>query len=471
MPKINKINLIIILIFIVFFAIKIPQIDFRYGDENIYFQMGNLITQGQLPYQDFFLASPPLQILLIALIIFIFGFNIYLLKIIPLLCIAGSAFFIYKILACQKQKIAGILSVILYLFSFLILTTSDYFSGAHLTIFLCLFSIYLLLKNKPAWSGLLSALALLARFYAAPIILAIIIFILLNKNKRKHFWKFILSSGSIFIGINLILYLIFKENYIQDVFIYNLLKTEVQSKMSVFKFFLEWDWPLLILASLSLLINKFKKLILPLLGVLTTGLFLFIFQDIYYLYFNLLMPFIAILAGLFLARIVVTSLNYQKYFIHFVSGGIILALLMLSLTNINFYLKDHAGTARIDYIENLNNFIINNSNSQDKIYGSFEITPLVSVMTGREIVGNFVDTNSKTISTGMFDINEREKILKNNKIKFIITKILVSPDGNILALDNFISFNFLENNCQPVKTFPIKKDYYSNLLIVWECGF
>ena len=144
---------------------------------------------------------------------------------------------------------------------------------------------------------------------------------------------------------------------------------------------------------------------------------------------------------------------------------------LLSLTHLNFYLKDHANTARIDYIHDLNNFIIKNNNSQDEIYGSFEITPLVSIMTGREITSNFIDTNSKTFSTGMFNLDTREKILKNNKTKFILTKILASPEGKILALDNFISFNFLNKYCKPIKNYAIKKDYYSNLLVVWQCEF
>lgn len=471
MPKINKIQLILILIILIFLGIKIPQIDFRYGDENIYFKMGNLIAHGQLPYQDFFLASPPLQILLISLIIFIFNFNIFLLKIIPLLFIAGSAFLIYKILNIYKQKLAGVFAVILYLFSFLILTTSDYFSGVHLTVFLCLASIYLLFKKHPVWAGFLCALALLTRFYAAPVVLALIIFILLDKDQRKCLWKFILSSGLIFISINLILYFIFKQNYIQDVLFYHLLKVEEQSRLGVFKFFIQWDWPILVLAGMAFFIIKIKKLILPLTGIIFTSLFLFIFQDIYYLYFNLLLPFIVILAGLFLAKIINISSLYKKSFFYCASGAIILAVILLSLTHLNFYLKDHANTARIDYIHDLNNFIIKNNNSQDEIYGSFEITPLVSIMTGREITSNFIDTNSKTFSTGMFNLDTREKILKNNKTKFILTKILASPEGKILALDNFISFNFLNKYCKPIKNYAIKKDYYSNLLVVWQCEF
>ncbi|MBU4482262.1 hypothetical protein L6278_00540, partial [Candidatus Parcubacteria bacterium] len=115
--------------------------------------------------------------------------------------------------------------------------------------------------------------------------------------------------------------------------------------------------------------------------------------------------------------------------------------------------------------------IIQNSNPQDKIYGSFEVAPLVAIMTGRQIVGNFIDTNNKTFSTNMFNLAEREKILAKEKVKFIITKTLVNQQGQLLELGRYISLDFLNTNCQAIKTFPIKKDYYSNLLVVWECGF
>jgi len=471
MLKANKIQLVLVLIILIFLGIKIPQIDFRYGDENIYFQMGNLITQGQLPYQNFFLASPCLQILLIALVIFIFGFNIYLLKLIPLLCIIGSGFLIYKILACQKQKIAGLTANIFYLFSFLILTTSDYFSGIHLTVFLCLFSIYLLFKKQHIWAGIFSALALLTRFYAAPIVLALIIFILLNKHKRKYFWKFVLSSGLIFIIFNLILYLIFKQNYLQDVFFYHLFKVEEQSRLAVFKFFIQWDWPILILAGLSLFMNKWKKLILPITGLILTSIFLFIFKDIYYLYFNLAMPFIVILAGLLISKLLIMSCVYKKTWRYLIYICLIISISALTISHVIFYLQDHSQSARIDYIQDLNKFIINNSAPEDKIYGSFEIVPLIAVMTNRQIANNFIDTNTKTFSTGMFKLDKREKILKQEKVKFIIVKTLVNQQAQLLELGNFISIDFLNSYCQIAKTYPIKKDYYSNLLVIWKCEF
>jgi hypothetical protein len=97
------------------------------------------------------------------------------------------------------------------------------------------------------------------------------------------------------------------------------------------------------------------------------------------------------------------------------------------------------------------------------------LAPLVAGATGRQIVENFIDTNNKTFSTGLYKLPEREKILADQKVKFIITKVLVNEQGYLIELGDYISLDFLKNNCQVVKQFPIYKDYYSNLTLVWKC--
>ena len=67
------------------------------GDENVYYYMGKLVSEGKVPYRDFFYAHPPLHIYLIALIYKVFGFNIIILKLLPLIAILVSAKFIFCI--------------------------------------------------------------------------------------------------------------------------------------------------------------------------------------------------------------------------------------------------------------------------------------------------------------------------------------------------------------------------------------
>jgi len=464
----KKFNLLFLLTIFIFLVIKIPQIDFRYGDENIYFYMGQLITHGFLPYQDFFFASPPFEILFNAFLILIFGFNIFVLKIVPLISVVGVAVILYVLLRYWKKTFAGLMAVIFYLFSFLILTTSDYSSGVQLTVFLFLLTIYFLEKDKPLLAALISVLTMLTRLYALPILLAVFIYYFVTKRRSS---KIFASLATIlFLIVNLFLWLVFKNNYLSDVYLYHFLKFEELDRSLVWNFFLRWDFVLIVFGILAIFIVKFRKIYLSVFCLISGVIFLLFFKDIYYLYFNLILPFLVLLATL-------AVLELAKTFSYTNSGAVISFILIVVLLagvsgyNVYFYFKDHAKTARIEYLKNFNQFILENSESDDKIYGSFEITPLVAGMTGRSIAGNFVDTNNKTFSTGLFKLSDREKILIAEKVKFIITKTLVDQKGNLLEFGNFISLDFLTKNCLVVKKYPIYKDYSSNLTLLWQCFF
>ena len=66
------------------------------SDENVYFYMGKVISDGGVPYKDFFYAHPPLHIYILAFLIKLFGVNIAALKFFSLFAIVVSAFFLYK---------------------------------------------------------------------------------------------------------------------------------------------------------------------------------------------------------------------------------------------------------------------------------------------------------------------------------------------------------------------------------------
>ena len=51
------------LIILIFVLIEIKALLFyKPGDENVYLHMGKLLSEGVLPYKDFFYAHPPLQL-------------------------------------------------------------------------------------------------------------------------------------------------------------------------------------------------------------------------------------------------------------------------------------------------------------------------------------------------------------------------------------------------------------------------
>ena len=89
-------------IMVTFFAIEFKGLFLNVpGDEKVYYYMGKSLLEGNLPYQDFFNAHPPLHLIIIESIYKTFGFNIFILKLIPLLSIILSSFFLFK---TMKEK-------------------------------------------------------------------------------------------------------------------------------------------------------------------------------------------------------------------------------------------------------------------------------------------------------------------------------------------------------------------------------
>ncbi len=463
----NKYSIIFIVIALLFLILKLFFLEFKFSDGNTYFYMSNMILEGQFPYQDFFLASPPLQIILITPLLWFlkaFSLNLVFLKIIPVLAVILSAYFIYLFSKKILPSLYSLIPSFLYLFSFVVLTTSDFSTGIHLTVFFLVISLYVLYnKKKPFLAGCFAALSLLVRLYAGVAVLGILIYLLVTK--RELLLKFIFGVSTIFIPVNLLLWGVFGNSYINSVFMYHLLKTEGISKMNIVMFFLKWDAVLLIFSFLSIFFKKRKKILLPLI-VGGVGLSFYIFYaDIYYLYFGLLIPVFAILAGWGIYNI------YQKTSKkHPLTSVFIMALIFsfILFYNSAFYIKNHAQVSNIDFIDEITQYVKENSSVDDRIYGSYEIAPLVALRSERGIVGNHIDTNEKTFLTGMFDIEKRTEKIKD-KVKFVILRSVVNNRGEVVKVDNIIKRDFLSKECSIEKVYPIKKGYDDNAVLLFNC--
>src|SRR3989338_10215315 len=99
----NKLAYALFFVFVIMFILIVLKglITPQPGDEDVYYYMGKMISEGKIPYRDFFFAHPPLHIYLTALVYKVFGFNIIILKSMPFISTLVSAFFIFKI---AKEK-------------------------------------------------------------------------------------------------------------------------------------------------------------------------------------------------------------------------------------------------------------------------------------------------------------------------------------------------------------------------------
>ncbi len=452
--------LVFIGVALAFLAIKVSHMWFKFSDEDIYFYMAKLMLGGELPYRDFFSTNMPMQLSVIAFFLSIVGKKIILLKLLPILASIISSIFIFLLVRKRFNSLCALASSTFYLFSFVVLTTTDHSTGVHLTTMFIVIGCYLIYREKYLLSGIVLSLALMTRLYAAFAVIGLLIYLALKQ--RNGIIKFLAGIIIVILPVNIILLLIFRGNYLTSVFLYHMLKSEGIAKLDIFKFFLRWDFLLILLSAFALFIKDRKKLLLPFIVAAAIGAFYLFYADIYYLYLAMLVPFLAMLAGCCLERL---ASRLPK------AAGVIIVLLVLAIVathNSIFYIKDHAYTAKIDFVDDIVKYVKDNSKPGDTIYGSFEITPLVALLSGRRITNNYIDTNEKTFLTGLYDVGNRTESLKGN-VKFVLMKMLVDNTGKVIQMENIIDPNFLRQECNATKVYQIREDYSSNALVVFDC--
>jgi hypothetical protein len=265
--------------------LKLDGLTWHFGDGNAYFYMAQQVLRGHLPYRDFLLADPPLLIFLLAAVKLIIGQQIILFQWVPVLLEIVASGVLYLITKPKLPKLAKFIPAI-YLFSFLILSTSDYLTGLH---FINLFiSLAYLFRKKPVVSGILWALATLIKLYVIPGFLGWMLWLIFSKklNAAKKTAIAYAATGALFM---LPFLMMAPQAVINQIIIHQFNRPKGINKLSIFSFFLQHDFILISLASFSWWLTKNKKYLLPFLSWL---LFYLIFKDLYYLYLGVLAPWL-----------------------------------------------------------------------------------------------------------------------------------------------------------------------------------
>ncbi|MFC1669814.1 ArnT family glycosyltransferase [Spirochaetota bacterium] len=190
-------------------------------DENIYFYMAHLMGEGILPYRDFFFSHPIVHVLIPAILFKIFGFSIFLSKMIPATATLISGILIYFIGKIIKGRLCGLLSILLFLFAMEVLKASSNMTGVNCTTMFMLLSVYLFIREKYLLSGVVMAVAAHTGLY---IVAAAMVLMVITLFLRESSFKYLLSFLVLFISIFLICFFMGSWNYIDGVYIYHFKK-------------------------------------------------------------------------------------------------------------------------------------------------------------------------------------------------------------------------------------------------------
>lgn len=460
-----------------FLLLKLYNISPRVSDENFYFYAASLIAKGLMPYRDFFFQHLPSQIFLYALLIKIFGLRLYLLKFIHLVATLGSGFLLYQLLAERQRKDAALLALAFYLFSFVVLGTTDYALGVHEATFFLILSWYLF-HHSTILGGLALFVGLTFRLYILPAALGFLALEFFKRNYRKVL-QFSIFAILPFLILNLALFTLFGEEFLTPVWRYHFLKFSLSSTADEFPLFIRGDVILILFASVGAwllfrnFLADFKKkrparrrgMRLEQLGLSSAiALFLqFVFlkslSQVFQFYFLTLIPFLSVLASLALSL-----------FIPARSRRLALPLVVaISVVNGFFYQKDLAKLATLDNLERITADVRELAHEKDTIFGGYTITPLIALKAERKITENQIDTNSQRNLTGLLSADEATRLATKSAV-FIQRAVIDYETGEIRRFDPFyVKRDIVVDTCKLFKDYKMEHGYRYNALLLWDC--
>jgi len=227
----------IFILLIVFCLVQIPILFTSLSaDENVYYYMGKIVSEGQIPYRDFFYSHPPIQVYLYAGLIKLFGLHVWILKLFTLLIWTVCTYLAYLIARERYDERIGLVAVFLFFASYDSIFASFAF-GIEIAVLFFLISWYFL--NKRSYlCGLFFGLSLMVRLHLLP--LGIILFIY-SKKKRL----FLIGTGVCLVYYGFLLKV---PNFVDNVFMYHAGKL---NHLNGWLSFLRANLPLFILISYS----------------------------------------------------------------------------------------------------------------------------------------------------------------------------------------------------------------------------
>jgi len=451
-------KLIVFLPIFFFLAWKFASLTFRFGDSNAYFYMADRLFKSTLPYRDYFLADPPVMIIILGILKSIVGKNVLLLQAIPFLFEAASAWLIYVILRKERISLA-FLAPTIYLFSFSILATSDFVTGVQLVNFFALGAFYFYQKDAFKTSGFFWGLAFLVKLYGIFLLLGFLLFLLYQKKFKVIFS---LSLGVIFsLLVFLFPFLLLAPREVFDYLIlHHLNRPGSGNRLAVFLFFIQKEWLLILLAIGGLIKSKKWLLGMPLVALL---IFLFFFQDLYYTYFGAFLPFALILAIIFLDHI------YRHPKLNWLFPLLGLVYLVFLVIGSDTYQRNHLPFGQFSNAPEIATYL--SMQEKKPLYGSHEVAPLIALLAGDDLLNNYIDTNPQTFGSKAHSKEEISREAVENGA-YLIARIARRPEygpGDV-GTEGYFEKELFQKNCHVLKEFPSPSKEWDNLIVIYTCS-
>jgi hypothetical protein len=344
----------------------------------------------------------------------------------------------------------------LYLFSFMILATSDHQSGVFLAALFSVLSFFFFTNKKFFIAGIFAALALLTKAYTLPLLVAML-FVLIIEN-RKSFPRYIGGCITAVIIILLPTILSGPASMWHDVFAYSLTRSQGVSKLEILWFSFQHDFLfILLLTSSAFFIKKYRFYgILALISIL----FFILYKDIYYLYLVVTIPFLC----LFFAELMKDLL--RKYAVH----PMMIPTIIVIFLGYNF-ISYFNGYNRLQLLNQLPEMLQIISKEKPKVlYGVNGITPALAYLSNTPLLNNIIDTNDNIFRKGYLDAKNltRDAI---NQHALIVTQGVWYPEVGIKEdiLTDVVVKETIKKHCKLTNHFDFNSEGNTNIIAFYRC--
>lgn len=448
----------LLLIVVLFLAIKLTNNSVRLSDTNTYFNIAYQMSHGEILYKNFFFSNFPLFAYISYAYYFLSGKNLEVFYFTSAIEAAAIALLIYLIIYKKtKDYIISTTSSALYILSFMILSTSDHQTGVFTASLFAVLSYLFLQKGKYFISGMLIAATVLTKAYFLPILLSFFLYIAIKKEWKK---LFIFCCGFILTGLSILLPSLIQapKQLISDIFGFSLTRPAGVSKINVATFLAIKDFPFLALLLFNLL-NIRRNILFGLISIFSI-IFFVGYQDVYYLYLNFLAPFICL-------SFYEISYFFKKIFNLqcLVIPTIISAFILLNLFT---YISSYRNLGKLENIDKITKTI--KAQNPKFLYGANDIAPALIALVNIPALENVNDAHEYFFTKNVYD----KKFLTDKAVgskTIVIAHGADYPEYNIKqdVLDNIFVKETIYENCKKILSVPVLAEGYTNRINLFKC--
>lgn len=433
--------LCLVLVFVAYFFLKRANLHLLAGDQGVYFYAGSLWAQGILPYRDFFISHPPLQLLIPALFIKLFGVHLMTLNLLPALFGAFSGLLLLRLAWKPLGSVKAMISVALFLLSYANLLSTLYYTGQNLALLLLLFASLLFLNRQKFLAGLMLGFAQMVGIHILfPFAALVILQFFWNRRKLPVFLGgFFVSSGA----IHALFSMIAGKEFWRMIYLYHLAKPKdtpyLFGKWTVFVQMLQGNLFIAMFALIGafLLFRSLRqegadenpekqRLLLLATSVLCAYLFfLGTASPVFPHYFVPLAPFATLLAAETTGNILSTlrRLFQERRILEMslIVPPLFLLLVWSTYRNIDYYNREQTMLA-FDHAEIVAGHVRNSLKPEETIYGDFAIVPTIALLSARRIAGDEVDSSVMRFASGMYRLDGLLEKIENDHVRALLTR-------------------------------------------------